>query len=143
MEAPSETVPDQQALSVHTDQVPLNGYQGKSYAKEARMYYELRIYTPQKGKLDDYAALFHAYPEKAFERLGAGMVGAWAVDGSEQPAFVYILSFRDKAHRDEVFAKLREQPEMKEYLPKRPQLIDTNIPSMNWLLKPVAFSKIK
>lgn len=107
------------------------------------MYYEVRMYTPNKTKLNDYAEVFHTYPEKVFEKLGVSVVGMWSVDDSQQPAFVFMLCYRDKAHRDEVFAKLRDFPEMKEYGPKRAQLIDPNIPSANWLLKPVTHSKMK
>lgn len=107
------------------------------------MYYEIRMYTPNKTKLNDYSEVFHTYPEKVFDKLGASVVGMWSVDDSEQPAFVFMLCYRDKAHRAEVFSKLGEFQEMKEYRPKRAQLIDSGIPAANWLLKPVPHSKMK
>ena len=106
------------------------------------MYYEMRMYTPLKGKLNDYAEVFHTYPKPVFEKLGAKVLGEWAVDGSEQPAFVYLLAFQDQAHRTEVFAKLREFPEMREYGPQRAQLIDPHIADANWLLTPLAHSAL-
>ncbi len=106
------------------------------------MYYEIRMYTPNKEKLQEYANVFHTYPEKVFENNGVSVMGMFEVDGTPQPAFVFMLAYRDKAHRDQVFAKLGEEPLMKEYRPKRAQLIDAAVPSANWLLKPVKHSKL-
>ena len=109
---------------------------------------EARMYTPHPGRMSDYASLFASDVAPMFERLGAPVLGGWAGTRMAQnpyeeepgaPApFVYLLAYRDRAQRDEVFGpKLMQQPEMEGYLPRRAELIDSDIPTLNWLLEPV------
>lgn len=107
------------------------------------MYYELRMYTPFKGKLAEYAEVYHTYPEKAYEQFGANVVGMWETDDGDQPAFVHLICFRDRAHRDAFMAAIRDMPIMATYRPMRPQLIDPGVPTKNWFLKPVRHSKLQ
>lgn len=107
------------------------------------MFYELRLYTPHKGKMDEYAELFHKLPEKIYEQAGASVVAMWETQDEAQPAFAYLISFQDRAHREEFRANVSKNPLMKEYSPQRAQLIDSNVPAKNLLLKPVKHSKLK
>lgn len=107
------------------------------------MYYELRMYTPYKGKLDGYAELFHKLPEQVYAEYEAKVVGMWETDDTDQPAFAYLVQFRDRAHRDKFMKDHYDSPLMSEYSPQRPQFIDRNVPSKNFLLKPVKHSKMQ
>lgn len=105
------------------------------------MEYELRMYTPHKGMADEYAEVFHKYPEQVYQR-GAKILAMWKTE-EEQPAFVYLVEFRDKAHREEFRKTLGPAPEMEPYRPLRAKLIDSSIPAKTWLLQPVKHSKLQ
>ena len=86
----------------------------KNVAKDSRCF-ELRFYTADpavngKGGVDDLHQRFRERQIKLLEEHGADMVAHWQrLDNPN--TVVWLLAFRNRAHRDEVFANFRADPE--------------------------------
>ena len=86
----------------------------KNEAKDSRCF-ELRFYTADpavngKGGVDDLHQRFRERQIKLLEEHGADMVAHWQrLDNPN--TVVWLLAFRNRAHRDEVFASFRADPE--------------------------------
>ncbi len=86
----------------------------KNVAKGSRCF-ELRFYTADpavngKGGVDDLHQRFRERQIKLLEEHGADMVAHWQrLDNPN--TIVWLLAFRNRAHRDEVFANFRADPE--------------------------------
>tara|TARA_B100000131_G_C17706346_1_gene446888 strand:- start:69 stop:524 length:456 start_codon:yes stop_codon:yes gene_type:complete len=86
----------------------------KNVAKDSRCF-ELRFYTAEpavngKGGVDDLHQRFRERQIKLLEEHGADMVAHWQrLDNPN--TVVWLLAFRNRAHRDEVFANFRADPE--------------------------------
>ena len=86
----------------------------KNVAKDSRCF-ELRFYTADpavngKGGVDDLHQRFRERQIKLLEEHGADMVAHWQrLDNPN--TIVWLLAFRNRAHRDEVFATFRADPE--------------------------------
>ena len=86
----------------------------KNVAKGSRCF-ELRFYTADpavngKGGVDDLHQRFRERQIKLLEEHGADMVAHWQrLDNPN--TVVWLLAFRNRAHRDEVFANFRADPE--------------------------------
>ena len=86
----------------------------KNVAKDSRCF-ELRYYTADpavngKGGVDDLHQRFRERQIKLLEEHGADMVAHWQrLDNPN--TIVWLLAFRNRAHRDEVFANFRADPE--------------------------------
>ena len=86
----------------------------KNVAKDSRCF-ELRFYTADpavngKGGIDDLHQRFRERQIKLLEEHGADMVAHWQrLDNPN--TVVWLLAFRNRAHRDEVFASFRADPE--------------------------------
>ena len=62
--------------------------------------YEMRIYTCEKGKLNDLLRRFRNHTTKLFEKHGMTNVGYWTpVDNPEEKLY-YIMSYPNRAARD-------------------------------------------
>jgi hypothetical protein len=70
-------------------------------AEDTRLY-ELRIYTAEKGKLNDLNARFRNHTIKLFEKHGMTNIGYWVPTNGEEKLY-YILVHKDKAARDTSF----------------------------------------
>lgn len=69
------------------------------------MIYELRLYSVAPGRMHDVHDRFDTHLPALFERHGVNCVGRWsAVAGPDAPRFVYLLAYRDYAHREAVWA---------------------------------------
>jgi hypothetical protein len=69
------------------------------------MIYELRLYSVAPGRMADVHDRFATHLPALFERHGVNLVGRWsAVAGPNAPRFVYLLAYRDYAHRETVWA---------------------------------------
>jgi len=77
------------------------------------MIYELRVYTPQPGKLDALQARFRDHTRRIFARNGIESVGYWVQLSPEEGAgdLVYIVSHADKATADTNWAAFRADEE--------------------------------
>ena len=86
----------------------------QNVAKDSRCF-ELRFYTADpavngKGGVDDLHQRFRERQIKLLEEHGADMVAHWQrLDNPN--TVVWLLAFRNRAHRDEVFANFRADPE--------------------------------
>ena len=92
----------------------LNEDFSKNVAENSRCF-ELRFYTADpavngKGGVDDLHQRFRERQIKLLEEHGADMVAHWQrLDNPN--TVVWLLAFRNRAHRDEVFASFRADPE--------------------------------
>ena len=86
----------------------------KNVANASRCF-QLRFYTADpavngKGGVDDLHQRFRERQIKLLEEHGADMVAHWQrLDNPN--TVVWLLAFRNRAHRDEVFASFRADPE--------------------------------
>ena len=62
--------------------------------------YELRIYTCNKGKLNDLMRRFRNHTMKIFENNGMTNVGYWTPVDNEEEKLYYILSYPNRVARD-------------------------------------------
>ena len=62
--------------------------------------YELRIYTCNKGKLNDLMKRFRTYTTKIFESHGMTNVGYWTPLDNPDEKIYYILSYPNRAARE-------------------------------------------
>lgn len=79
-------------------------------ASDARCF-ELRMYTAtnERGDIDDLHQRFREEEVAIFERHGAEVVAVW--QRLDDPnTLVWMLAYRDRAHRDEVWAGFAADP---------------------------------
>jgi hypothetical protein len=76
------------------------------------MLYELRLYSVTQGRMADVHSRFTDHLPALFTRHGVNCVGAWtALAGPNAPRFVYLMAYRDYAHREAVWASFYTDPE--------------------------------
>ena len=77
------------------------------------MIYELRVYTPQPGKLDALQARFRDHTRRIFARHGIESVGYWVQTEPEAGAgdLVYIVTHADRATADKNWEAFRADEE--------------------------------
>ena len=84
--------------------------------------FELRMYTAEparngKGGIDNLHRRFREGEVALFEKHGAEIIAVWQrLDNPN--TLVWMLAYRDRAHRDEVFAAFRADPEWTALLAK-------------------------
>lgn len=94
--------------------------------------FELRMYTADpardgvgdfKGGIDDLHQRFREKEVEIFERLGAEIVAVW--QNLDNPrTLVWLLAYRDRAHREEVWTAFAADPEWQELRRKYPVPIE-------------------
>ena len=96
---------------------------GRNVATDSRCF-ELRLYTadPTRDGVDGAAGgineLHQRFREKEVElfvKHGADIIAVWQ-DLGEPRRLIWMLAYRDRAHRDEVFSAFAADPEWKELL---------------------------
>ena len=76
------------------------------------MIFEMRFYAVTHGRMADANARFTDHLPALFSRHGVQCVGAWnALAGPGAPRFVYLLAYRDFAHRETAWAGFYTDPE--------------------------------
>ena len=86
--------------------------------------FEIRMYTARPpadggGGIDELHQRFRDGEVAIFEKHGAEVVAVW--QRLDDPnTLVWMLAYRDRAHRDEVWAAFREDPEWDTLLAKYP-----------------------
>ena len=86
----------------------------KNVAADSRCF-ELRMYTAApaqdgQGGIDNLHQRFREGEVALFEKHGAKIVAAW--QSLENPnTLVWMLAYRDRAHREQVFADFRADPD--------------------------------
>lgn len=74
-------------------------------AMVAAMIHELRLYSVAPGRMADVHDRFNHHFPALFEKHGVDCVARWqAVAGPDAPRFVYLMAYRDYAHREAVWA---------------------------------------
>ena|SRR5688572_5632980 len=90
----------------------------KNVAQNSRCF-ELRMYTVDptrdgvgqfKGGIDDLHQRFREKEVEIFKKSGAEVIGVWQHLG-QPTTLVYMLAFRDRAHREAVWAAFNADPE--------------------------------
>ena len=90
--------------------------------------FEIRMYTAEPeqdgvGGIDNLHARFRNGEVELFEKHGARFIGAW--QSLENPnTLIWMLAYRDRAHRDQVFSDFLADPDWKELLAKYPVPLD-------------------
>ena len=90
--------------------------------------FEIRMYTAEPeqdgtGGIDNLHRRFRDGEVKLFEKHGAKFIGAWQrLDNPN--TLVWMMAYRNRAHRDEVFSNFAADPEWEELLAKYPVPID-------------------
>jgi NIPSNAP len=69
-------------------------------AKRDTLCYELRIYTAEKGKLNDLLKRFRNHTTKLFEKHGMTNVGYWTPLDNPDEKLYYVLSYPNRAARE-------------------------------------------
>lgn len=86
----------------------------RNVAVDSRCF-ELRMYTAEpavngKGGIDNLHQRFREGEIALFEKHGAEIIASWQrLDNPN--TLVWMLAYRDRAHRDEVFAAFRADPD--------------------------------
>jgi len=69
------------------------------------MIYELRFYSVAPGRMADVHSRFNDHLPALFQRHGVHCVGRWsALAGPDAQRFVYLMAYRDYAHREAAWA---------------------------------------
>src|SRR5262245_2134240 len=96
--------------------------------------FEVRIYTVDKARVETdnlkvgINELHQRFREKElaiFKKHGAEIIGAWQ-QSNNPDTLVWMLAYRDRAHRDEVGAKFNADPEWAELRKKYPVPVSPN-----------------
>ena len=91
----------------------------KNVAPDSRCF-EIRMYTAEpkqdgQGGINNLHSRFREGEVALFEKHGATIVGTW--QSLENPnTLIWMLAYRDRAHREEVFSNFRADPDWKELL---------------------------
>ena len=89
----------------------------KNVAAASRCF-EIRMYTAEpemdgKGGIDNLHRRFREGEAALFEKHGAEIVWSWqSLDNPN--TLIWMLAYKDRAHRDKVFADFRADPEWHE-----------------------------
>ena len=95
----------------------------KNVAGDSRCF-EIRMYTAEpeangEGGINNLHQRFREGEMRLFEKHGAEIVAVW--QRLDDPnTLVWMLAYRDRAHRDEIFGAFRDDPEWAELLAKYP-----------------------
>lgn len=79
------------------------------------MVYEHRTYYLLPGKMQEFLEAFSQTPAKLFEKHGAKLVGFWTTVIGQSNEVIYLLAFRDLAHRERFWEELGQDSEMQQY----------------------------
>lgn len=105
--------------------------------------FEMRMYTAEpvvdgKGGIDNLHQRFREKEIAIFEKLGAEVMAVW--QRLDDPnTLVWMLSYRDRAHREEVWTAFRTDPEWIELRQK----YEVPISAETFLMSATDYSKLK
>jgi NIPSNAP len=71
-----------------------------AFAQPDTLFYELRIYTAEKGKLNELHKRFRNHTTGLFEKHGMTNVGYWTPIDNPDEKLYYVLSYPSRAARD-------------------------------------------
>lgn len=86
----------------------------RNVAPDSRCF-ELRMYTAEpardgKGGIDNLHQRFREKEVKIFENHGAKIIAVWQ-NLDDPNTLIWMLAYRDRAHREQVWAAFRADPE--------------------------------
>ena len=111
----------------------LPGHLSKNVDAKSRCF-EIRIYTVDqsrvgtgtfKGGINELHQRFREKEVAIFQKHGAEIVGVWQHMGNPD-TLVWMLAYRDRAHRDDVWAKFNADPEWTALRAKYPVPVNAN-----------------
>ena len=114
-------------------QAQLPGNLSKNVDAKSRCF-EVRIYTVDqsrvgtgtaKGGINELHQRFREKEVAIFQKHGAEIVGVWQ-HMSNPETLIWMLAYRDRAHRDEVWAKFSADPEWTALRNKYPVPVSAN-----------------
>lgn len=112
----------------------LGGDYAENVADDSRCF-ELRMYTAEPeqngvGGIDNLHQRFREEEVAIFERLGAEIIGVWQrLDNPN--TLVWMLAYRNRAHRQEVWNAFRTDPAWEALLEKYPVPISAEAYTMS------------
>lgn len=117
----------------------------KTVAKSPERTFEMRTYTPARGKLTDLLTRFRDHTIKLFTKHGMTHVGYWITTEADgkQPKLIYMLAHPSEAEGKQHFEDFRKDPDWvkaKEASEKNGPLTE-KVESV--YLKPTDYSPIK
>jgi heme-degrading monooxygenase HmoA len=75
------------------------------------MIYELRIYTPSPGRLDDLLRRFETITLERWAAHGIEVAGFWTSDAADDPAQVfYLLRWNSREHQASAWGAFQSDP---------------------------------
>lgn len=85
----------------------------KTVAKQPERTFELRTYTPARGKLTNLLTRFRDHTQKLFTNHGMTNVAYWITTEADgkQPKLIYILAHPSEAEGKQHFDDFRKDPE--------------------------------
>ncbi|MEX2506868.1 MAG: NIPSNAP family protein [Pseudohongiellaceae bacterium] len=114
----------------------------KNVASDSRCF-EMRMYTAEpvqngEGGIDNLHQRFREKEVAIFEKLGAEVMAVW--QRLDDPnTLVWMLTYRDRAHREEVWAAFRTDPE---WIALR-EKYEVPISAETFLMSATDYSKLK
>ncbi len=86
---------------------------GGSNAEAAHHVYELRLYHPNAGKLDELKARFRDHTDAIFKRHNMKSIGYWTPEDapSSQNLFIYVLQHPSRQEAEKNWAAFQADPE--------------------------------
>jgi hypothetical protein len=127
-------------------QEQLPGNFSKNVHAKSRCF-EVRIYTVDqsrvgtgnsKGGINELHQRFREKEVAIFEKHGAEIVGVWQHLGNPD-TLVWMLAYRDRAHREEVWAKFSADPEWTALRSKYPVPVSAN----TFMMSATDYSRMK
>lgn len=118
----------------------------KNVDPKARCF-EVRMYTVDRarvgtgtfnGAIDELHQRFREKEVAIFQKHGAEIVGVWQHLGNPD-TLVWMLAYRDRAHRDDVWAKFAADPDWKALASKYSVPIGANV----FMMSPTDYSPLK
>jgi hypothetical protein len=105
--------------------------------------FEIRMYTAEperdgKGGVNNLHQRFREKELAIFERLGAEIIAAWQ-KLDDPNTVVWMLAYRDRAHREEVWTAFRTDPE---WIALR-EKYDVPIKANTFMMSATDYSKLK
>jgi hypothetical protein len=108
------------------------------------LIYEYREYHVLPGMMADLMRQFTTFVPPFFEKHGYKIVGAWEQMIGENDRFVYLLEWKDLAHREKSVNGLWSDPEwLKAFEEHRKPKGPAVKRIVNKIWKPVSFSPMK
>lgn len=106
------------------------------------MIYELRFYEILPGRAPAFTGR-QDVAVKLLDKHGAKVVGAWTQDVGTSNEIVYMIAFKDMAHRDQVWTAFLGEPDWKKSVAESEKDGPIVAKLVNSILRPTAYSPLQ